>query len=117
MKRRITYMNENVGKFFDALGKDAALRKKLEATKSADEAYKLALTINGGYTLAEFLSALKGASTGELAETDLDAVTGGSGKWTIRVSPGGPGPRMPQEPGREHSYTEFGGVTITFEKG
>jgi predicted ribosomally synthesized peptide with nif11-like leader len=104
-------MNENLKLFFNALGKDAALQKKLEATKSSEEAYQLALTVRSGFTPEEFLAALKEAQEGALSDEDLDAVAGG--RWTITVSPA-PDPIQrpgPFDPGRPQHNPPFG-VTI-----
>lgn len=74
-------MNAALKEFIEKLAKDSALQEKMASCKSTEEAYALACEGTAGFTVEEFRSAMldiqKGASDGELKESDLEDVSGG----------------------------------------
>lgn len=73
-------MNENIKALLEKLSKDEGALAKLQAVKSADEAYELVSAIQGGFTKEEFVETmekLKAAGEGELSDDEVSAAAGG----------------------------------------
>ena len=72
-------MNENIKKFLEKAVQDPELLKKLSAIRDPDEAYKLASSVQDGFTKEEFITAMKelAAANGDLNEDDLKKFAGG----------------------------------------
>ena len=83
-------MNENLKKFLERLANDQELVSKMSTMKDSEEAYKLAASLQDGFTKEEFISAmdkLDAAAKGseELSDEDLKNVAGGG---TVEVTVG-----------------------------
>ena len=77
-------MNESLKKFFETLAEDEELAGKLEACKSVDEAYELAIDkVGGEFSKDEFIECLeqmnKAADGDDISADDLAKVAGGDG--------------------------------------
>ena len=73
-------MNENIKKFLVKLEKSPELQAQLSQLRDPEEAYKLAASIQDGFTKEEFVSEMKkihDAQSEGLSEEDLDKVAGG----------------------------------------
>ena len=75
-------MNENIKAFLKKVNADKELQAKFEAVRDPEEAYKLASSIQSGFTKEEFVATMtkiKEASEtlGELKDDDLVKVAGG----------------------------------------
>lgn len=75
-------MNKQLKIFFDKLSDDQSLKEKMAGCKSAEEAYRVASEVEGGFTLEEFQKAMEMAQKAtqqdsELSENDLEGVAGG----------------------------------------
>ena len=72
-------MNENIQKFLEKLGQDPELLKKMSAIRDPEEAYKLASSVQDGFTKEEFLTAMKAleVANGDLNDDDLKKYAGG----------------------------------------
>ncbi len=73
-------MNENIKLLLDKVSKDEALQAKFKDVKNPDEAYKVATSIQGGYTKDEFIAAMKdlrSKASKDLSDDDLEKAAGG----------------------------------------
>ena len=72
-------MNESIKKFLEKLAQDPELIAKLSAIQDPDEAYKLASSVQDGFTREEFITAMKeiAAADGDLTDADLKKFAGG----------------------------------------
>ena len=73
-------MNENIKKFLEKVEKSPELQAKFSKIRDPEEAYKLASTIQDGFTKDEFISEMKKlyeATIADLSEEDIAKVAGG----------------------------------------
>ena len=73
-------MNENIKKFLVKLEQSPDLQAQFAQIRDPDEAYKLAASVQDGFTKEEFVSEMKkihDAQSEGLSEEDLDKVAGG----------------------------------------
>ena len=73
-------MNENIKAFLVKLEQSPDLQAKFAQIRAPDEAYKLAASIQDGFTKEEFVSEMTkihDAQSEGLSEEDLDKVAGG----------------------------------------
>ncbi len=56
-------MNENIKKFLEKAAQDPELTAKMSAAQNPDEAYKLASSVQDGFTREEFITAMPFIST------------------------------------------------------
>lgn len=74
-------MNANILEFLKKLNQNPEVTAKLSATRDPDEAYKLASSLQDGFTQEEFESAMKdlaaAAEAGEISDADLEKIAGG----------------------------------------
>ena len=73
-------MNVNIQKFLEKLSQDPELIAKMGAIRDPDEAYRLASSVQDGFTKEEFINTMKdiAALKGELSDDDLKKFAGGS---------------------------------------
>ena len=73
-------MNGNIQKFLEKLSQDPELIAKMGAIQDPDEAYRLASSVQDGFTKEEFITAMKelAAANGDLTDADLKKYAGGS---------------------------------------
>ncbi len=79
-------MNENIRKFLEKLAKDEELQAKLAKIRDPEEAYKLAGSVQDGFTKEEFtaeMQKLYEEVTKDLSEEDLAKLAGGISKTEI----------------------------------
>ena len=81
-------MNESIKKFLEKLAQDPELIAKLSAIQDPDEAYRLASSVQDGFTREEFIAAMKELNTanGELTADDLKKFSGGDVASAATVS-------------------------------
>ncbi len=74
-------MNENIKKLLEKAAQDPELAAKMSAIQDPDEAYKLASSVQGGFTREEFITAMKelAALNSDLTNDDLKKFAGGDG--------------------------------------
>lgn len=76
-------MNENVKKFVEKAIGDKELMEKMSACKSPEEAYAVASSVQEGFTMEEFVSAMQeiydATHEAELTDEDMAKVAGGQG--------------------------------------
>ena len=67
-------------KFLEKLAQDPELVVKMSAMQDPDEAYKLASSVQDGFTKEEFITAMRelAAANGDLTDADLKKYAGGS---------------------------------------
>ncbi len=73
-------MNENIRKFLEKLAKDEELQAKLAKIRDPEEAYKLAGSVQDGFTKEEFIAEMKkiyAEITKDLSEEDVAKLAGG----------------------------------------
>ena len=73
-------MNENIKKFLEKLEQSPDLQAQFSQIHDPEEAYKLAASVQDGFTKEEFISEMKKIYEAEyegLSEEDLDKVAGG----------------------------------------
>ena len=72
-------MNENVKKCMEKVAQDSELTAKLSAIQDPDEAYRLASSVQDGFTKEEFIAAMKEltAVNGDLTDADMKKFAGG----------------------------------------
>ena len=75
-------MNENIKALIKKVMSDEELQAKFQALRDPEEAYKLASSVQSGFTKEEFLAAMtelkKSAETVQkLSDDELDAAAGG----------------------------------------
>ena len=74
-------MNENIKKFLKKVSGDAEIAAKFSAIKDPDEAYKMASSLQDGFSKEEFVSAMDKlaavASSGDISDEDLLKYSGG----------------------------------------
>ena len=78
-------MKESIKEFFKKVGKNKELAEKFSAIKDPDEAYKLASSIQSGFSKQEFIDAMLKIQSAvdtfnELTDQDLAKVAGG---WNL----------------------------------
>lgn len=77
-------MNENFKQLWDKVGRDKELQLKLSRSRTLEEAYKLASSIQGGFTKEEFqaeVNRLNEEQMGDLSDEDLDKIAGGVNRY------------------------------------
>ena len=81
-------MNENIQKFLEKLGQDPELIKKMSAIRDPEEAYRLASSLQDGFTKEEFMTAMNDLATsnGDLTDDDLKKFSGGITDEDLTVS-------------------------------
>ena len=87
-------MNENIKKFLVKLEQSPDLQAQFSQIHDPEEAYKLAASIQDGFTKEEFVSEMKKlyeAQTVDLSDEDIAKVAGGGGSDVINRSPGNGG--------------------------
>ena len=86
-------MNENIKMLMEKVQADKELQAKFAKLKDPEEAYKLAASVQGGFTKEEFIAEMKKISeermdelseddiarVSDLADEDLEKVAGGDG--------------------------------------
>ena len=72
-------MNGNIQKFLEKLSQDPELIAKMGAIQDPDEAYRLASSVQDGFTKEEFITAMRelAAANGDLTDADLKKFAGG----------------------------------------
>ena len=73
-------MNENIKKFLEKVEKSPELQAKFAQIRDPEEAYKLASTVQDGFTKEEFVTEMKKiyeAAIADLSEEDLAKIAGG----------------------------------------
>ncbi len=73
-------MNENIKKLLEKVEKDKELQAKFEKVKELDEAYKLAASVQGGFTKEEFVEwarEVSKASVQDMSDKDIEKIAGG----------------------------------------
>ena len=78
-------MNENISKFLEKVGQDKDLQEKFNAIRNLEEAYKLAATVQDGFTQQEFETEMKRLyeeMSKDLSEEDMARIAGGVDKDT-----------------------------------
>ena len=73
-------MNENIKKFCEKVEQSPELQAKFAKIRNPDEAYKLAASIQGGFTKDEFITEMKKlyeATIQDLPEEDIAKIAGG----------------------------------------
>ena len=81
-------MNENIKKFLEKVEQSPELQAKFDQIRDPDEAYKLAASVQGGFTKDEFISEMKKlyeAMLQDLSEEDIAQVAGGRASTSISV--------------------------------
>ena len=74
-------MNENIKKFLAKVEQSPELQAKFDQIRDPDEAYKLAASIQDGFTKDEFISEMKklyDEAIKDLSDEDIAKVAGGS---------------------------------------
>ncbi len=72
--------NENILKFLEKVGKDKELQDKLSKIRNPDEAYKLASSVQDGFTKEEFdaeMQRLYAEAIKDISEDDIAKIAGG----------------------------------------
>ncbi len=73
-------MNENIKKFLEKVSADKEIQAKFAKIRDPEEAYKLAASVQDGFTKEEFLTEMKKLyeeSMQDLSEDDMAKVAGG----------------------------------------
>ena len=79
-------MNENIKKFLEKAEADQELQARFSKVRDPEEAYKLAASVQGGFTKEEFVTEMKKLYeelTKDLSEEDLARVAGGDATEVI----------------------------------
>ena len=80
-------MNENIKKFLEKVARDPELTAKMRAVQDPDDAYRLASSVQDGFTEEEFISAMEQIkatidASGTLSEDDIRKMAGGV-DWSL----------------------------------
>ena len=80
-------MNESIKKFLEKAEQDPAFITKMRAVQDSDEAYRLASSVQDGFTEEEFISAMEQIkatidASGTLSEDDIRKMAGGV-DWSL----------------------------------
>ena len=81
-------MNENIKKFLEKVEQSPELQAQFDQIRDPEEAYKLAASIQDGFTKDEFISEMKKlyeAMLQNLSEEDIAQVAGGRASTSISV--------------------------------
>ena len=81
-------MNENIKKFLEKVEQSPDLQTQLSQIRDPEEAYKLAASVQDGFTKDEFVSEMKKlyeAQTVDLSDEDIAKVAGGGGSDVINT--------------------------------
>ena len=81
-------MNENIKAFLEKVAASPDLQAQLSQIRNPDEAYKLATSVQDGFTTDEFVSEMKKlyeAQTVDLSDEDIAKVAGGGGSDVINT--------------------------------
>ena len=72
-------MNESIKKFMEKAAQDPELAAKMSAIQDPDEAYRLASSVQDGFTREEFITAMEELKTvnNDLTDADLKQFAGG----------------------------------------
>ena len=73
-------MNENIKKFLEKVEQSPELQAKFDQIRDPDEAYKLAASIQGGFTKDEFITEMKKIyeeTIQDLSDEDVAKIAGG----------------------------------------
>ena len=73
-------MNENIKKFLEKVEQSPDLQAQLSQIRDPDEAYKLAASVQDGFTKEEFVSEMKKlyeSQVADLSDEDIAKVAGG----------------------------------------
>ena len=85
-------MNENIKKYLEKVANDPELVAKLNAIKDPEEAYKIASSLQEGFTKEEFFSAMdkmaEDIKNNDLSDEDLKNIAGG-GTSEVAISAAG----------------------------
>ncbi len=76
-------MNEKLKEFLALTTKDEALAAKIQAAKSADEAYAIASAAVKGFTKDEFVACMTSLTNKDLSAEDLAGLAGGVDSATL----------------------------------
>ena len=81
-------MNESIKKFMEKAAQDPELAAKMSAIQDPDEAYKLASSLQDGFTKEEFINTMKelAAANSDLTDADLKKFAGGTDSELVSVS-------------------------------
>ena len=82
-------MNENIKAFLAKVEASPDLQAQLSQIRNPEEAYKLASSVQGGFTKEEFVSEMTKiyeAQIADLSDEDIAKVAGGSEAATIAAS-------------------------------
>ena len=80
-------MNENIKIMLEKVMRDEELQKKVATATTPEEAYALAISIHGGYTMEEFIEASKtiqDQQNADLSDEELAKTAGGF--WPFLVT-------------------------------
>lgn len=82
-------MNESMKKFLEKMAQDQELVVKMSAMQDPDEAYKLASSVQDGFTKEEFITTVKelAAANNDLTDDDLKQF-GGTDSSIVSMSLG-----------------------------
>ena len=81
-------MNENIKKFLEKAAQAPELLAKMSVIQDPDEAYRLASSVQDGFTKEEFITAMKefAAVNGDLTADDLKKFAGGGTSELVSMS-------------------------------
>ena len=82
-------MNENIKAFLEKVEASPELQAQFAQIRNPEEAYKLASSVQGGFTKEEFVSEMTKiyeAQIADLSDEDIAKVAGGSEAATIAAS-------------------------------
>ncbi len=80
MSERYTIENENIMRFLEKVAEDKEMQAKFAIIRNPEEAYKLASSVQGGFTQEEFVAEMKKLfeeATKELSDDDIAKLAGG----------------------------------------
>ena len=80
-------INEKIADVLRKITEDETLAAKMSAIQDPDEAYKLASSLQDGFTKEEFITAMKelAAANGDLTDDDLKKFAGGDDTVYISI--------------------------------
>ena len=79
-------MNENIKKFLEKVEASPDLQAQFSKIRDPEEAYKLASSVQDGFTKDEFISEMKKlyeAQIADLTDEDIAKIAGGEAKTTV----------------------------------
>ena len=81
-------MNENIKKFLEKVEQSPELQAQFDQIRDPDEAYKLAASIQGGFTKDEFITEMKKIyeeTIQDLSDEDVAKIAGGLSEDTEAI--------------------------------